>query len=659
MFTGREQSLLSLGAVLGRTAADGSAPVVVITGADGVGKRTLATKLGHKVADRYPDGQLVARLRADAPGGPATTAEVARSLLRSLGLGEHAPLPWTEQDLLGLWHSETARRRLLVVLEDAVDAGQVLPLVPATPGCLLVVTSREPLPALLAHGAVHHRLGPLAAEHGLWLLSRIVGEERTGRDPDGAAAFVGFHGGMPLAIVLAAAELILQPDLPLIAGLPEPSPSGPTRSDNPVRDAVDTAFAHLSPREAGFLQRLALVPAPDLDLASSAAATGTTRGQARVLLTELTARGLLDTAQRAAVRGDLYTLRPAVRSAAIGVGTPARLAATEATAGYLTHLLQAARACAQLLTPHHRALPRPTLLEQPVEPVRFTNRHEALAWLEAIAPAVGAAMITAVSCDDPAVACALASDLWPLFHYHRDVTMWIIVYEAGLRAALRWGDPMAIHEMSSILALGLVAAERYSEAATHYSRAAALAHAVGDRAGVAQSTFGIGAALHDAGLNDEAQVFLGDALGLYADLDDRRGAGLAGMLLGSAAARQGNADFALPVLRTARADLADLQPPNPLDAARALAYLGEGYSLAGQHDLAVAALLQARREFADVGHGHWTARTIEFLGQAAERAGQPDVALGWYTASLSHYTGLTSIRDLERLNGRMSAVRVS
>ncbi|WP_198045582.1 NB-ARC domain-containing protein [Kitasatospora mediocidica] len=658
VFTDREDALLSLDALLGRAPADETAPVVVITGPDGVGKRALATKLGHQLASRYPDGQLVVRLRAHSPGGPATAAEVARSLLRSLGLGDHAPLPWAEQDLLGLWRSETARRRVLVVLEDAADAGQVLPLIPAAPGCLVVVTSRDPLPALLAHGAVHHRLEPLAAEHGLRLLSRIVGEERTGRDPDGAAALVGFHGGMPLAIALAAADLVLQPDLPLRAGLPAPSPSGATRSDNPVRHAVDTALAHLSPQEAGFLRRLALVPAPDLDLASGAAATGTTRDQARLLLTELAARGLLDTAHRAAVRGNLYTLRPAVRSAAIGVGAPARLAADDACTGYLAHLLQAARACAQLLTPHHRVLPRPSL-GRPVEPVRFTNRHEALAWLEAIAPAVGPAMITAIDRCDPAIACALASDLWPHFHYHRDVPMWIIVYEAGLRAALRWGDPMAIREMSSTLALGLVAAERHSDAATHYSRAAALAQAAGDRSGVAQYTSGIGAALHDAGLNDEAQVFLGEALGLYADLDDRRGAGLAGILLGSAAARQGNTDFALPVLRTAHADLADLQPPDPLNSARALAYLGEGYSLSGQHDLAVAALVQARREFADVGHRHWTARTTEFLGQAAERAGQPDVALGWYTASLNQYTALTSTRDVKRLDDHIAAVPVS
>ncbi|MEU9044459.1 MULTISPECIES: hypothetical protein [unclassified Kitasatospora] len=654
VFTDRDEALRSLDACLGQAASRETAPVVVITGPDGVGKRALAAKWAHQLAGRYPDGQLLARLRGESPGGPARAAEVARSLLRSLGLGEQAPLPWAEQDLLGLWRSETSQRRVLVLLEDAADAGQVLPLVPAAPGCLVLVTSSEPLPVLLARGAVHHRLEPLAAEHGLRLLSRIVGEERTRRDPDGAAALVGFHRGMPLAIALAAADLVLQPDLPLRAGLPAPSPSGPTRSDNPVRAAVDTALAYLSPREAGFLRRLALVPAPDLDLASSAAATGTTRDQARVLLAELTARGLLDTAHRAVVRGGLYTLRPTVRTAAIGVGAPARLAADEACASYLTHLLQAARACAQLLTPHHRALPRPALLERPVEPLRFTNRHEALAWLEAIAPAIGAAMITAVDFDDPAIACALASDLWPLFHYHRDVTMWIIVYEAGLRAALRMGDPMAIREMSSTLALGLVAAGRHSEAATHYSRAAALAQAAGDRAGVAQYTSGIGAALHDAGLNDEAQSFLGEAFGHFTDLGDRRGAGLAGMLLASAAARQGHVDFALPVLRMARADLTGLQQPDPLNAARALAYLGEGYSFAGQHDLAAATLVEARREFADIGHRHWIARSTEFLGQAAERAGLPAIALGWYTASLNQYTGLGSGRDAARLTRRLA-----
>ncbi|MER7701563.1 tetratricopeptide repeat protein [Kitasatospora sp. NPDC097605] len=629
--------------------------MVVITGPDGVGKRALAAKWAHRLAERYPDGQLVARLRAGSPTGPAPASEIARSFLRSLGLGERAPLPWSEQDLIGLWRSESATRRLLVLLEDAADADQVLPLVPAAPGCVVVVTCREPLPALLAHGAVHHRLGPLSAEHGLALLSRIVGDERTRRDLAAAAALVDAHGGMPLAIALAAAELVLQPGRPLRTGPPQPALSGPTRSDNPVRDAVTSALAYLSPLDAVFLRRLALVPAPDLDIASSAAATGTTRTQARERLTELVTRGLLDTSHRVAGRGDIYALRPAVLGTALGTGSPALAAAAEAGSGYLAHLLQTARTCAQLLTPHHRALPRPSL-PWPIEPVHFAGRHEALAWLEAITPAVRPAMIAATLQDHPATACALAGDLWPLFHYHRDVALWITVYEAGLRAALRWGDPMAIREMSSTLALGLVAAERHAEAVDHYARASALARAAGDRAGIAQYTSGIGAALHDAERYADAEAHLMEAVVLYGELDDRRGAGLAELLLGSAAARQGNTDLALPLLHQARTDLAGLQIPDPLNAARALAYLGEGCSIAGHHDQAVTVLTQARSEFADIGHRHWAARTTEFLGQAALRAGRPDDAAGWYTASRNQYADLTSTRDLRRLDERLLAL---
>ncbi|GAA1390636.1 hypothetical protein GCM10009639_19610 [Kitasatospora putterlickiae] len=331
------------------------------------------------------------------------------------------------------------------------------------------------------------------------------------------------------------------------------------------------------------------------------------------------------------------------------------VAAADACAGYLAHLLQTAHACARLLTPHHRVLPRPSL-GQPVEPVRLTGRHDALAWLEAIAPAVPSAMAAAVACDHPSVACALAGDLWPLVHYHRDVALWISVYEAGLRSALRWGEPMAIRETSSTLALGLVAAERHEEAIDHYARALALARAAGDLRGVAQYTSGTGAALHDAGRYADAETHLMEAVTLYGELDDRRGAGLAETLLGSAAARQGNADLAMPVLHQARTDLTRLQQPDPVNAARALAYLGEGYSVAGHHDLAVSALTQARAEFADAGHRHWIARTTEFLGQAAQRAGLLEAARGWYTTSRNQYTALSSSRDVRRLDERLHAL---
>ncbi|MFI9787404.1 AAA family ATPase [Kitasatospora sp. NPDC051984] len=130
MFTGREDDLEALEDTLGRADTAQASPVVVITGPDGIGKRALAAAWGRRLADRYPDGQLVARLRARTPGGPAPVSEVTRALLRSLGLGDHAPLPGTEEDLVRLWQTEAARRNALVLLEDAANADQVRPLIP-------------------------------------------------------------------------------------------------------------------------------------------------------------------------------------------------------------------------------------------------------------------------------------------------------------------------------------------------------------------------------------------------------------------------------------------------------------------------------------------------------------------------------------------------
>ncbi|MFI9788645.1 hypothetical protein ACIHEI_34820 [Kitasatospora sp. NPDC051984] len=516
-----------------------------------------------------------------------------------------------------------------------------------------MVTGRDPMPALEAVGAVHHRLGPMPPTHGIQLLARIVGEERTRRDPAGAAALVDAYDATPLAIVLAAGELVLQLDLPLRTALPELSPPvGPMRSDDPVRTAATTALSVLPPHDARFLQRLALIPAPDVDVASAAAATGTTRGQAQAHLAQLVGRGLVAATLRVAGRGDVFTLWPAVRAAAAeGVGRASQ-AAIETSAGYLAHLLQAARACAEILSPHQPVLPRPDLGE-PLAPVRFNGRHQALAWLEAVAPAVRPALDAAVS-HHPAVTCALVSDLRPLFDLVPDVEMRIAVHEEGLRAAHRWGDAAAVREMSLALAQSLVAGERHMDASDHYMQALTLAQAEGDRAGVAQCITGIGAALHDAGWYTEAEPNLLEAVVLLHELGDHRGTALAEMLLGSATARRGDTDRALPILHHAHAALAGLQPPDPVNAARALARLGEGYSIAGHHDAAVAALTRARREAADAGDRHWIAHTTEFLGQAAERAGNLEIAVGWYTSARNHYAGLVSTRDKMRLDDRIA-----
>ncbi|MFJ6771597.1 AAA family ATPase [Kitasatospora sp. NPDC091257] len=198
VFTDREHDVAALDKLLSDL-PEGTAPVIAITGPGGVGKSALVSHWGRRHAERYPDGQLLVQLRAGGVDGPTPTVETVRSLLRGLGDRDVDQLPWQESDLRALWRSSAAPRRLLVALEDAVTADQVVPLIPATSTCLVVVTSRSPLPALAALGAHHHQLGPLAPVHAVQLLGRILGEGRVRAEQAAAEALARACEGNPLA----------------------------------------------------------------------------------------------------------------------------------------------------------------------------------------------------------------------------------------------------------------------------------------------------------------------------------------------------------------------------------------------------------------------------------------------------------------------------
>ncbi|MFJ6381445.1 tetratricopeptide repeat protein [Kitasatospora sp. NPDC092039] len=642
MFTDREHDMAALDAHVA-VRPEGTAPVIVITGPGGIGKSALAARWGHRHAARFPDGQLLVQLRA---GGPASAVETARSLLRGLGRGDGSQLPWEVSDLQALWRSTAATRRLLVILEDAASPEQVLPLVPANSECLVVVTSRSPMPALAAHGAHHHQLGPLAPAHAVALLGRILGADRVRAEPAAAEALARACGGNPLAVGLAAGEAVLTPARPLVS-----HPALSSTDPESVLMTTALALAALPEPEARLLRLAALIPTPDLDPLTVAAATATPAEQSLHLLHELAARNLLEHIGRQNVRGDVYRIRPEARDL---LHSPAN-ARRPVVQRHLDYLIYNAQTTVRILTPHHRTLPRQHR-HHPAQAARIGDDRTALDWLEAITPSVLPALAAARDLGEHQALTVLVHDLWPLFHRLRRTDLSLTCHELGVEAARQWGHRMAIREMTTTLAISHKRTGQHEDALRLYEEARILATEDQDPDGTAQCTAGIGATLYDAERYAAAEPELARAIELYADLDDRRGAGLAEILLGSAAARQGNTDLGIPLLRQALADLESLTPPDPLNVARAKVFLGEAQSLADEHELAATTINIAVQEFVRLGHRHWAAYGTEFLGQAAERGNLPAVAASWYATSQDQYRSLGSSRDVERLQSRLLAL---
>ncbi|MBK3645883.1 winged helix-turn-helix domain-containing protein [Streptomyces sp. MBT33] len=284
-FAGRHAELRALRALM---ETDGGAAAVLLTGTAGVGKTALAVHWGHEIAERYPDGQLHVDLRGFDPSAePLPPAVALRGMLRALGVPERR-LPSGLDGLAGLYRSTLSGRRALVLLDDAFDTEQVRPLLPASPGCLTLVTSRRGLSGLVTAGARPLRVDVPSAADALGLLAGHIGRDRLAAEPAAAKEIVGLCGRLPLALAAVAA---LAADRP---GLPLPRLAAELRLSQGDFDAlagVRAAFAasrrHLSADAARLLRLLGRHPGPEVTAEAAGELAGQAVRRARALLDEL------------------------------------------------------------------------------------------------------------------------------------------------------------------------------------------------------------------------------------------------------------------------------------------------------------------------------------------------------------------------------------
>ncbi|HXT90557.1 MAG TPA: BTAD domain-containing putative transcriptional regulator, partial [Trebonia sp.] len=230
-FVGRAGELAALSALAeGDLTRAGGVAIAALTGMAGIGKTALAVHWAHQVADRFPDGQLFVNLRGSGPSGmPVMATDAVRGFLTALGVPPARIPPGTEEQT-ALYRSLLAGRRMLIVLDNAHNAEQVRPLLPGSPGCLVLVTSRNRLTGLAAaEGAYLMTLGLLTEAESHDLLASNLDAGRAMAEPAMVSELIALCGRLPLALCDVAARAVARPGLPLAAvarpGLPLAAPS--------------------------------------------------------------------------------------------------------------------------------------------------------------------------------------------------------------------------------------------------------------------------------------------------------------------------------------------------------------------------------------------------------------------------------------------------
>ncbi|MEU0051379.1 helix-turn-helix domain-containing protein [Streptomyces sp. NPDC006309] len=292
-FTARGPALARL-VDLARDAERGRPVVTVVTGQPGLGKTAFAVHAAHRLAPHFPDGQFALHLHGMDPE-PTTPREALARLLGAVGVAE-AAIPSGTDDRAGLWRSLSGGRRLLLLLDNAADESQVIPLLPGTGASLTMVTSRHALAGL---ESVHRAdLALLRREEAVELLTRIIGPERVQAEAQAARDLSDLCGHLPLAVRIAGQRLLSRPHErlgKLVARLTAEGRrlDGLQAGSLRVRAAFALSYRQLRPQARIFLRRAALAAGADFSPETGALLAGLSCDEALACAEELTDAGLL------------------------------------------------------------------------------------------------------------------------------------------------------------------------------------------------------------------------------------------------------------------------------------------------------------------------------------------------------------------------------
>ncbi|HEY3630877.1 MAG TPA: tetratricopeptide repeat protein [Jatrophihabitantaceae bacterium] len=671
-FCGRVNTVHELDELLDR---DRAPTLVAISGTAGVGKTALALHWAHRVAARFPDGQLYINLCGYDANPPITPESAVVTLLHSL-LPVGAPVPAGAREKFALYRSLSADRSLLVVLDNAATPDDVRPLLPAGNDSVVIVTSRDAMAGLVARdGAYRIDLDALPAGDAADLLVQLVGT-RAAADAEATDALAERCARLPLALRLAAELAIgngnvsirrLLDDLDHAAPLDELE-TGSDRQTS-LRSVFSWSYQRLPADTARAFRLLGLHPGRSYEPYALAALADCTLADARTALRTLTRAHLLDDSG-----GGRYSMHDLLHAYAVELGQRDSEGDT-ALNRLLDFYIHVAKTAGDIVYPFPRpdvtgplSIPATTLPD-------LSDKAVALGWLTIERPNLVA--IAPLGDRWPRHVCALSESIGRYLNVRGCFADARLVHEQSARAARMIANRGAEGRALSRLGLTCGQAGALTEAIDYLSRARELASETGELA-VLSSVYNSLGLVHDAlGRHDEGCQLLTRALELDLAGDPRMEAALLNNL-GLCHEHASRYDQALELYsqatekyreagwrpgegevfyNTGNVNLRLDRPAAALEfCERALAIahetgsielemgalnsLGVAHRTLGQLDDAAARHNQALSLAQRVGDRIEVARALDGLGTVARLAGNVNDAHAFWTEALAIYTGI-------------------
>jgi DNA-binding SARP family transcriptional activator len=641
-FTGREVEVQHLCDMLTSgtaVASPGAFPIAFVAGAGGLGKTTLAIHAAHKIRDHFPDGQLYVDLLG-ATAQPARPGDVLARFLRNLGV-DGDKVPAGDEERAGLYRTLLTGRRVLIVLDNARDTGQVRPLLPGSASCAVLVTTRNRTADLAS--TRFFDLNVLDDDEALALFTRILGDERAVAEPDATAQVLEACAGLPLAIRICAARLAARSHW-RIATMAKRLEDQRRRLDElkvgdlAVRASFQVSYDSLQPSRAlaasevhpaRVFRLLGLWQGPSVSLPAAAALVGVPEQDGDGVEDAL--EGLVDAHLLDSPEPGWYRFHDLLRAYATERANAEETEQDRAAAveRLLRWYLYTADGAAHTVAPHRTHVPLDAADVQGGE-LRFESGEEALAWYESERANIVAGTRQAAQAGLHDIAWRLPAGLFPIFNRRDNWADVIAIHRTAVDSATlagaREGEGWVRHNLGHALTR-----TRDPEALQHLERALAIRRALGDRAGEAQTAVSLGEVHFKISGPAAAVEPFQVALAAAREADRPSQLTMALSNLGEMYLELGRLDEAADCFRQARDVSVNF---GVYGQAYALHNLGRVYVELGRPQEAITSLRDALRLHEQSGDMNGKATAYRYLGRAYRAVGAFSSAREAWTAAL-------------------------